>query len=43
MEISVYDKKTYGTNNGLYLGWDHIKQINKTHKVGEVVSRLYVE
>ena len=43
MELNVYAKETYGTNNGLYLDWTHIEKINKTHKVGDVVSRLYME
>ena len=43
MELNVYAKETYGTNNGLYLDWTHIEKINKTFKTGDVVSRLYIE
>lgn len=43
MEVNVYAKETFGTNNGLFLDWTHIEKINKTHKVGDVVSRLYME
>ena len=43
MELNVYAKENYGTNNGLYLDWTHIEKINKTFKTGDVVSRLYIE
>ncbi len=41
--INVYNKDTFGTNNGLYMGWEFISSVNKTHKVGDIVSRLYIE
>ena len=41
--LNAYDKETFGEARGLYLGWDIISSINKTHKTGEVVSRLYIE
>ena len=41
--VNVYDKESLGEARGLYLGWDIVKSVNKVHKIGEVVSRLYIE
>lgn len=44
MIVNVYDKNTFGEFKGLYLNYDNgIEQINKTYRIGDVVSRLYVE
>ena len=44
--IDCYHKDNFGSDSdsGLYLSYENgIKEINKTHKVGEVCTRLYVE
>ena len=44
MIVNVYDKHNFGEFKGLYMNHDNcIEQITKTYKIGEVVSRLYVE
>lgn len=43
MTINCYSRENYGRESGLYISYENgIKDINKTHKVGETVSRLYV-
>ena len=42
-ELNCYAKKNYGQHNGLHMSYENgIKDINKVHKVGETISRLYV-
>ena len=42
--LNCYHKDNYGNDSGLYMSYENgIKEINKTYKVGETVSRLYVE
>lgn len=42
--LNCYHKDNYGNDSGLYISYENgIQQINKTYKVGETVSRLYVE
>ena len=42
--MNVYDKNTFGEQTGIVLTYDNaIKEINKTHKISDVVTRLYVE
>ena len=41
--INVYDKATYGTDSGVTVTYDNaIKQVDKTHKISEVITRLYI-
>lgn len=43
-QINVYSKKNFGEFKGLHMSYENgIKTINKKQKIGEVVSRLYVE
>ena len=43
-QINVYAKNDFGEYKGLHMNYENgIKSINKKHKIGEVVSRLYVE
>lgn len=43
MILNCYHKDNYGRENGLAISYETgIKDINKTHKIGEVVTRLYV-
>lgn len=42
--LNCYHKDNYGRDNGLYISYENgIKQINKTYKIGDTISRLYVE
>lgn len=42
--MNVYDKSTFGDETGIVLTYDNaIKEINKTHKISDIVTRLYVE
>lgn len=42
--INVYDKGTFGEETGIVLAYDNaIKEITKDHKIGDIVTRLYVE
>ena len=42
--LNCYHKDNFGNDSGLYISYENgIQQINKTYKVGETVSRLYVE
>lgn len=42
--LNCYHKDNYGNDSGLYMSYENgIKEINKTHRIGEVISRLYVE
>ena len=43
-ELSVYDKSSYGDDSGITLSYDNaINEITKTHKLTDIVTRLYVE
>ena len=42
--LNVYDKSTFGEETGIVLNYDNaIAQIEETHKLEDVVTRLYVE
>lgn len=42
--LDVYDKNTFGEETGIVLNYDNaIAQIEETHKLEDVVTRLYVE
>ena len=42
--LNVYDKNTFGEETGIVLNYDNaIAQIEETHKLENVVTRLYVE
>ena len=42
--LDVYDKSTFGEETGIVLNYDNaIAQIEETHKLQDVVTRLYVE
>lgn len=42
--INVYAKDNFGESKGLHMSYETgIKSINKKHKIGEVVTRLYVQ
>ena len=42
--LNCYHKDNYGNDSGLYMSYENgIQEINKTYKIGDTVSRLYVE
>lgn len=42
--LNVYHKPTYGEDTGITLSYDNaISEITKTHKLADIVTRLYVE
>lgn len=42
--VNVYNKETHGEDTGIALSYDNsIKEINKTQKLTDIVTRLYVE
>ena len=42
--LNVYNKGTYGEDTGITLSYDNaINEITKTHKLSDIVTRLYVE
>ena len=41
--LHCYHKDNFGQDHGLYMSYENgIKQINKTHDIGSIVTRLYV-
>ena len=41
--INVYDKAIFGDDTDIVISYDNaIKQVDKTHKIGDVITRLYV-
>ena len=42
--LNVYDKNTFGEETGIVLNYENaVSQINETHKLESIVTRLYVE
>lgn len=42
--LNVYDKNNYGEDTGIVLTYDNsVSEITKTHKLTDIVTRLYVE
>lgn len=42
--VHCYHKDNFGGDSGLYMSFENgIKEINKTHQIGNIVTRLYVE
>lgn len=42
--INCYHKDNFGSDHGLFMSYENtIKQINKTHNIGEIVTRLFVQ
>ena len=42
--VNVYDKDTFGTNNGLHISYETgVQSINKKYVVDEIITRLYIE
>ena len=42
--VDCYHKDNFGSDHGLYMSFENgIKEINKSRKIGEIVTRLYVE
>ena len=41
--VNVYDKDSFGEDTGIVINYENaIKEINKSQKVGDIVTRLYV-
>lgn len=41
--LNVYDKKTFGDDTDITISYDNaIKEVSKSHKISDVITRLYV-